>query len=280
MITVFCLLLGKLLFLLVVGYELLQRLRDRLNALAQRSYDLWRGDAARELHERRVLADCRSQLTKTPQHLVLVISPSDGCVDALLLKRIFGFALDVGVKHVSVYDKRTKDRGFVELADLCRSANEGSGRCFKWPPSPSKPESESRNGQNTNGYANGTNGSHFPQQLQLYQIDESDGHALIAEVCRELYEERETPKVQNLLSQKREALTEQISGMLAKRLGFEAPEPDLGIVFARQTCTFGLLPWHVRFTEFHTHPSGRYFDVETFASILCKYSRCEQRWGK
>lgn len=168
MITVLCRLLGKLLLLLVVGYELLQRLRDRLNALARRSYDLWRGDAARELHERRVLAECRSQLTKTPQHLVLVISPSDGYVDALLLRRIFGFALDVGVKHVSVYDKRTRGRGFVELAELCQSASEDGGRCFKWPPSPSKPESESRNGQKTNGYANGASGSHLNQkQLQV-----------------------------------------------------------------------------------------------------------------
>lgn len=114
---------------------------------------------------------------------------------------------------------------------------------------------------------------------QLYQISAADGHALIADVCRELYEERNSEVVQNLLSQKREALTEQINSMLTKRLGYVAPEPDLGIIFARQTCTYGVLPWHVRFTEFHTHPSGRYFNVETFANILSKYSRCEQRWG-
>lgn len=277
MIEVLCLLLGRILLLLVGGYELMWRLRERLNALAVRSYDLWRSKAAREAHERRVLADCRSQLTKTPQHLVLVISPVDAGVDAVLLSRIFDFALDVGIKHVSLYDRRTKGRGYVDVADLCRSTNADTGSCLKWPPvaSPSKLENQPKNGQKTNGYVNG---SHSPQ-LQLHQISASDGHALIADVCRELYEDRKTELVQSLLKQKREALTEQISDMLSKRLGFEAPEPELGIVFARQTCTYGLLPWHARFTEFHTHPSGRHFDVETFASILCKYSRCEQRWG-
>lgn len=281
MIEVLCLLLGKILLLLIGGYELIWRLRERLNTLVVRwSYDLWRSKAARELHERCVLADCRSQLTKTPQHLVLVISPKDSGVDAVLLKKIFDFALDVGIKDVSLYDRRTKNRGYVDLADLCRSSSEDSGSCLKWPPSssPSKSENQPRNGQKPNGYVNGANGSHSPQ-LQLHQISASDGHALIADVCRELYESRETEEVQNLLKQKREALTEQISGMLNKRLGFEGPEPELGIVFARQTCTYGLLPWHVRFTEFYTHPSGRLFDVETFANILCKYSRCEQRWG-
>ncbi|XP_037710099.1 dehydrodolichyl diphosphate synthase complex subunit NUS1 [Drosophila subpulchrella] len=281
MIEVLCLLLGRILLLLVGGYELIWRLRERLNALVVRwSYDLWRSGTARELHERRVLADCRSQLTKTPHHLVLVISPMDAGVDAVLVRKIFDFALDVGIKHVSLYDRRSKGQGYVELAEICRSTSEEQGSCFKWPPIPSasKSDSQPKNGQKTNGYVNGANGSHSPQ-LQLYQISASDGHALIADVCRELYEGRETPEVQNLLKQKREALTEQITGMLNKRLGFEAPEPDLGIVFARQTCTYGLLPWHVRFTEFHTHPSGRHFDVETFANILSKYSRCEQRWG-
>ncbi|XP_016972061.2 dehydrodolichyl diphosphate synthase complex subunit NUS1 [Drosophila rhopaloa] len=281
MIEVLCLLLGRILLLLIGGYELIWRLRERLNALVVRlSYDLWRSAAARELHERRVLTDCRSQLTKTPQHLVLVISPTDAGVDAVLLRRIFDFALDVGIKHVSLYDRRTKDKGYVDLADICRSSSEEQGGSFKWPPtsSPSKAENPPKNGEKTNGYVNGANGSHSTQ-LQLYQISAADGHALIADVCRELYEGRETPVVQNLLKQKREALTEQISDMLNKRLGFVAPEPELGIVFARQTCTYGLLPWHVRFTEFHTHPSGRHFNVETFANILSKYSRCEQRWG-
>ncbi|XP_052854521.1 dehydrodolichyl diphosphate synthase complex subunit NUS1 [Drosophila gunungcola] len=280
MIEVLCLLLGRILLLLIGGYELIWRFRERLNALVVRwSYDYWLSPTARDLHERRVLADCRSQLTKTPQHLVLVISPMDTGVDAVLLRRIFNYALDVGIKHVSLFDRRSKDKGYVDLADLC----ENQGSSFKWPKpptpnSPSKVENSPKNGQKTNGYVNGANGSHSTQ-LQLYQISAADGHALIADVCRELYEKRETPMVQNLLQQKREALTEQITEMLDKRLGFVAPEPELGIIFARQTCTYGLLPWHVRFTEFHTHPSGRHFDVETFANILSKYSRCEQRWG-
>jgi len=166
MIEVLCLLLGRILLLLVGGYELIWRLRERLNALVVRwSYDLWRSGTARELHERRVLADCRSQLTKTPQHLVLVISPMDTAVDAVLVRKIFDFALDVGIKHVSLYDRRSKDQGYVELAEICRTTSEEQGSCFKWPPIPSasKSESQPKNGQKTNGYVNGANGSHSTQ---------------------------------------------------------------------------------------------------------------------
>ncbi|KAH8298100.1 hypothetical protein KR018_006831 [Drosophila ironensis] len=284
-----CQVLGRLLLLLVACYDLLLRLHERANAVTRHwlSYDRWRSPAARELHERRVLAECRSQLTKQPQHLVLVISPAEPYVDAQLLRRIFGFAWALGVHYVSVFDRRPRGGGFVELAEIggVSQGSDGRGNCFKWSPQEThkrpEQEAEPKNGQKTNGYANGGgNSSHSNQQLQLYQISASDGHALIADVCRELYEERETAMVQDLLKQKREALTEKITDMLAKRGGFVAPEPELGIIFAGQTCTFGLLPWHVRFTEFHTHPSGRHFGVETFANILSKYSRCEQRWGK
>lgn len=169
MIEVLCLLLSRLLLLLIGGYELLWLLRERLNAFVSWSYDLWRSGAARELHERRVLTECRSQLTKTPQHLVLVISPSDHYVDSVLLRRIFGFALEVGVQHVSVYDRRAKGGGYVELAELCQpSSEEEHGSHFKWPAKPKKSESAPINGQKTNGYVNGAaEGSSCSNQLQV-----------------------------------------------------------------------------------------------------------------
>lgn len=90
---------------------------------------------------------------------------------------------------------------------------------------------------------------------------------------------RKTNEVQELLKDRR-ALTDGIDTLLNKRLGFAVTEPELCIVFSRQTCTYGLLPWHARFTEFHTHRTGQYFGPKEFSQVLYKYARCEQRWGK
>ncbi|XP_022226522.1 dehydrodolichyl diphosphate synthase complex subunit NUS1 [Drosophila obscura] len=278
MIEVICILLGKLLLLLVGAYELVRRLHQQFHALVRGSYDFCRGKDARERHERRLLADCKASLTKVPQHLVLIIAPDDYYVDAGRLNSIFGYALAIGIKHVSVYDRREKKHGYVELDALCQPREDSNGRCYSWLAGPVHHKTNGHtNGHKKNGYANGVNGTHLPQ-LQVYRIRPADCHALIADVCRDLYAIRETPLVQGLL-QKRESLTEEITLRLAQRLDYEAPDPDLGIIFAHQTCTYGLMPWHVRFTEFHTHPSDRYFNVESFTKVLYRYSRCEQRWG-
>ncbi|KAL7740258.1 hypothetical protein ACLKA6_014520 [Drosophila palustris] len=246
------------------------------------SYDYWQCDS----HHHHELLERATELQKLPQHLVLVIAPEDRYVDAALLKRIFGYAQIIGIPYLSVYDTRTPKNGYVDLSRFCQTSGNES-RCFLWPPSQQSKEQRQQvqlNGCKTvhsNGTTNGnaSNGAKHYAQLQVYQIGTADGHALIADVCRELYENRSTPQVQELLKE-RQALTDGISAMLSKRLGFVVPEPELGIIFSRLTCIYGLLPWHVRFTEFHTHRSGCYFDAKSFAKVLYKYARCEQRWGK
>ncbi|XP_017859611.1 PREDICTED: dehydrodolichyl diphosphate synthase complex subunit nus1 [Drosophila arizonae] len=271
-----CQLLGHLLIICIAAFDLLQQLWVRLHALASRSYDYLQCD------QRAFLDSALRGLEKLPKHLVLVVGPDDCYVDVALLKRIFSYAQIVGIPYLSVYDTRTQGNGYVDLSLFCQ-LDEKSERCFHWPSSSQAKEQKLiQNGHkiNQNGTSNGyaSNGAH-QKQLQVYQITRADGHALIADVCRELYESRKSVQVQAMLEE-RQKLTNGINGMLNKRLGYAVPEPELGIVFSRQTCTYGLLPWHVRFTEFHTHRSGSYFDAKSFAQVLYKYARCEQRWGK
>ncbi|XP_034472293.1 dehydrodolichyl diphosphate synthase complex subunit nus1 [Drosophila innubila] len=279
MMQLLSILIGRLLFMLIAICELLQQLWLRLHALARRSYDYWQCDYHHELFERTM-----HELQKLPQHLVLVIAPDDRYVDATLLKRIFSYAQIVGIPYLSVYDTRTPKNGYVDLSRFCQSSG-NENKCYLWPSQQVKEQKQVQlNGCKTvvsNGTTNGSasNGTKHYAQLQVYQIGTADGHALIADVCRELYENRKTPQVQELLKE-RQALTEGISARLNKHLGFAVPEPELGIIFSRLTCIYGLLPWHVRFTEFHTHRSGSYFDAKSFAKVLYKYARCEQRWGK
>lgn len=57
------------------------------------------------------------------------------------------------------------------------------------------------------------------------------------------------------------------------------PDPDLAIYFGNVCCTYGLLPWHIRLTEFINLPSQSTLTVNTFLYALCKYAKCEQRFG-
>lgn len=282
MIRLLSIIIGRLLFIILATYEVFLQLWHRLHAIAHKSYDYWQSD----YHHHELFERTMHELQKLPQHLVVVVAPDDRYVNASLLERIFRYAQIVGIPYLSVYDTRTHRNGYVDLSRFCESKGNEKSRSYLWPPQKTndKEQKAKLNGFKpviSNGTTNGnaSNGVKHYAQLQVYQIGSADGHALIADVCRELYENRKTPQVQELLKE-RQALTDGISERLNKRLGFVIPEPELGIIFSRLTCIYALLPWHVRFTEFHTHRSGSYFDAKSFTKVLYKYARCEQRWGK
>ncbi|KAH8378434.1 hypothetical protein KR093_011346 [Drosophila rubida] len=272
MMQLLCLWIGQLLLMLVASYELLQQLCRRLQAFAHRSYDYWQCDQQQQ-NNRLLFERTIRELEKLPKHLVLVIGSDERYVNASQVQRIFGYARLVGIPYVSVYDARSPQHGYVDISQFCRQSA-SNNRIYLWSPQQQKQQKE-QNGFNKTINANGRTCT----ELQVFQIRATDGHALIAQMCRELYVNRGTAEVQTLLA-KRELLSEKLDERLNKQLGFPVPEPELGIVFSAVTCTFGLLPWHARFTEFHTHPSGRHFDAQCFAQLLYKYARCEQRWGK
>lgn len=57
------------------------------------------------------------------------------------------------------------------------------------------------------------------------------------------------------------------------------PDPELAIYFGDICCTFGLLPWHIRLTEFVNVETQRALTIHTFLETLFKYAKCEQRFG-
>ena len=58
------------------------------------------------------------------------------------------------------------------------------------------------------------------------------------------------------------------------------PDPDMMVRFGRASSNMGFLPWQVRLTEIHDHPSHRHCGKRDFDSLLLKYSNCQQRFGK
>lgn len=57
-------------------------------------------------------------------------------------------------------------------------------------------------------------------------------------------------------------------------------DPDLGLFFDDVCCTFGLLPWQLRLTEFIKVKFYSTINVNQFLDALYSYSKCEQRFGK
>lgn len=57
-------------------------------------------------------------------------------------------------------------------------------------------------------------------------------------------------------------------------------DPELGLYFDDACCTFGLLPWQLRLTEFFNVKFHSTINVTHFLDALYSYSKCEQRFGK
>ncbi|XP_073827486.1 transport and golgi organization 14 [Musca autumnalis] len=297
-----CRYLWQILHFLFSLYEVCQWVRLRIIAFALWSYDLCQTQTKRQQKEHDFLKKCKRQLSKIPKHLNLIIGPdANGEINEELLTRLFTYALYVNIECVSFYDTRSsssdKNTKAISLGKLkCPNGAWKSKSLDDHRTIWISASNEISNGVNhsngciptalangcsktTNGHITTANGSkHENTSLLIYQIQSKDNHSLIADVCRDLFRQRQTDEIKQLL-QHRTQLTERIDAELKQKLE-NLSEPELSIVFSETLCIYGTLPWHTRFTEFQRYPSGKYFDAESFAKILYTYSRCEQRWGK
>ncbi|XP_065357732.1 uncharacterized protein Tango14 [Calliphora vicina] len=294
--------LWQLLHNIISLYEFCLWLRLRIIAFTLWSYDLCRSQAEREQNENDFLQQCKKHLNKIPKHLNLIIGPENTQVNDELLTRIFSYALYMNINCISYYDTRytnPKNSSKTHLTVLEKlNCPKGWKRknldihhavwyvCKDETSNGIKPQMNGVNGISKPSKSSVTNG-HLPNSsiselektsLEIYEIRPQNNRSLIAQICRDLFKQRHTTEIQNLLKE-RTSLTERLSQELSQHLG-NLTEPELSIIFDENVCTFGMLPWHTRFTEFHQHANGQHFDVKTFAHILYRYSRVEQRWGK
>ncbi|XP_054744597.1 dehydrodolichyl diphosphate synthase complex subunit nus1 [Anastrepha obliqua] len=289
-------LMWLVLYILASIYETFCYLKLRLQAFILWSYDLWHSSAAITRRDRAFLQSCKAELTKLPQHLNLIIGPDPlVSVSEAVVGRILLYAQIIGIECVSLYDVR-ENMGHIVLERVFMSQDafwrELQPNQYEWglrecpSKAPIKYESDSngcaRNGT-TSENGNVCNGDAYHNKIQtplkIYQVTEQDNRPLIVKICRKLFQERKTSNVQNILGD-RKKLEQYISDEVAQHMQWKFVDPELSIIFNRDTCTFGMLPWQTRFTEFHTFETGRCVNAESFAKVLYKYSKCEQRWGK
>nr|XP_014103131.1 dehydrodolichyl diphosphate synthase complex subunit NUS1 [Bactrocera oleae] len=287
-------LMWLVLHILVNVYETLHFLFLRFQATLLWSYDLQYNSTTITRRDRAFLQRCKAELTKLPRHLNIIIGTDPlARVNESVVARILLYAQIIGIDCVSLYDVRSELDGHILKEKLCKSSksywNELQHNHFEWGLDVYTPETKDlkTNGCMENG-VHSDNGSVYngdvyqkkaPVYLKIYNISGVDNQSLIAKICRELFQQRESSKVQNLLADRKQ-LEQHISDELAKHIQWNCVDPELSIIFNRDMCTFGMLPWQTRFTEFHTFETGRYVNVESFIKLLYKYSKCEQRWGK
>lgn len=58
------------------------------------------------------------------------------------------------------------------------------------------------------------------------------------------------------------------------------PDPNLVFYTGPLCCTNGLLPWHIRLTEFVQLSVDNNISVDSYLDALRKYNKCDQRFGK
>ncbi|XP_067626007.1 uncharacterized protein Tango14 [Eurosta solidaginis] len=284
-------------------YEAVYFIYLRLQTLLHWSYDFRHSSAEIRNRDRTLLQKCKDELTKIPRHLNLIIGPDPrGNINDTVVERILSYALVVGIEWVSIYDVRSESMGRIELDKICatRKTNwkELRPNQYEWRPTENA-SIVTKSHTKTLSYSNGvlmngavsdkrsmSNGDachshrHIHEHLKIYQLSEQDNRPLLAKICRELFKQRNTPNVQNLLDNRKQ-LEQYITDELAKYMHWEKiVDPELSIIFNTFTCTYGVLPWQTRFTEFHTFETGRCINAENFVKVLYRYSKCEQRWGK
>lgn len=226
-----------------------------------------------------MIESTKKYLTKTPVHLAVILGTE--LPDFHALSKIIMWCLSAGIQHVSFYDhkgilaqfcfyflgmpKILIQLQFLLLGILVANNSKIYDYLTNW-----KKETDKICWNiNTNGthgqivYKNG-----LKKELSVNFLSPTDCQLKISEVCRELAANKQIHVDQINI----EYLDDKFSEFLH-------PDPDLAIYFGDVCCTYGLLPWHIRLTEFISISTQKTMTIKTFLHTLFTFSKCEQRFG-
>jgi len=212
----------------------------------------------------------RSQLQKCPVHVAFVVN-EPGDLDVTRLAALVAWCFETGINNVSLYDAggRVKRLQNDLVTSLASSRSQTS-----------KSRVRLRNKEKAEVFD-------LSAGRQLRDLDHGDMEC-VAEVSLLSAEDGKADVSSAAASLAADVASgdldpssisvEAVSSRLRTNRGM--PDPDLMVRFGRTSSNMGFLPWQVRLTEIYDHPSHRHIDRGDFNSILLKFSRCEQRFGK
>ncbi|CAG9133600.1 unnamed protein product [Plutella xylostella] len=198
------------------------------------------------------------QLRKKLHHLVMLSDTDQHSLDDLAF--IVIWSLLVGIPYVTFYDItgdliENEQKFFLEV----EKRKKGIPGFIKWSKMP-----------DLNGFSNGTQ----PHTVNVNIFSYDDGQPKIAECIRKIAL-KELPCDSSSDEFTAQELDKSLSLMYTS-----IPEPDLALYTGSSCRTFGLLPWQIRLTEFIKLSEDSSINVSDFLGALCKYNKCDQRYGK
>jgi len=212
-------------------------------------------DRSNLLNDKCLIERNKNHLDKIPVHLAVILANEPPNFETL--SKIIFWGLSAGIKNISFYDhKGTLVTKHYELYDHLTKWKNDTDK-IAW-------------NANKNGlcgsqivYKNG-----FKKELTVNFLSPDDGKLKISEICRSIATNNEITVDQINMDYLSEKFAEIIQ-----------PDPDLAIYFGEICCTYGMLPWHIRLTEFIAGKTQQNFTVDKFLGTLYMYAKCEQRFG-
>lgn len=250
-------------------YSLLERLLQafrrfqtrRTESFRKEHDDSWENRLARESAS--VEYGVRG-LTKVPAHLVVMLGPE--LPDYRQLARFICWGLAAGVGHVSFYDhrgtlKRNHHRVLEHMVRLPRADSDQIVWTAQLKPGlPIPPR---------NGYRR--------RLVVCFFGPQEDGRGQLVKTTRTIGQELRDGRIASP-----EDITIETVDRKQRDYFRDVPDPDLAVYYGAVCCTYGLLPWQIRLTEFvQVHaPSLRDTGPAHLLDCLFRFAKCEQRFGK
>ncbi len=214
-----------------------------------------------------------SLLTKLPSHIAFAVS--ERCVSFFDLANLVAWSLAAGIPNVSLYDHDGKIKaGRTELMAAFRaqeSLDAETRRSVSWRCGGGGTSGDHGDYSSMTTNGNGTGRTRGLRNVSLLSVE--DGRGDIVRAAR---------KLAGRVS-RGELAAEEIDQVAVER-HLEAnegmPDPDVLVRIGPAESNMGFLPWQIRLTEIHQMESLEDVRWSDLFTVLIKFSRCEQRFGK
>ncbi|XP_053213257.1 dehydrodolichyl diphosphate synthase complex subunit NUS1-like [Panonychus citri] len=217
------------------------------------------------------LDSLKFNLIKLPHHIVFVVNFNDNLLTINDVASLVTWSIKLGINNISLYDSE----GFLisYLSDLENHISQQLNSNY-----PLKFRGDQQNGSTRHNII--FHCDYSSSKVRVLSL--LDSKAIMAMVLKEMIKhDSDRRKLEDTNGDDNcdtQISPEKVDQLLFSKL--HLPDPDLAILCGPTPCLFGLLPWHIRLTEFIHLPIFGKLIQQDFISVISRYTKCEQRFGK
>ncbi|XP_058444458.1 dehydrodolichyl diphosphate synthase complex subunit Nus1 [Malaya genurostris] len=204
------------------------------------------------------------KLDKIPSHLAVVLGPEIPNYE--LLAQFIHWGLAAGIGYVSFYDhKGILKANYHRMLDYVRQRPRDDSEQIVWTPNlkPTERALPPRNG--------------YRHRVVVSFFDPEDGQKQLLAATRTVTDRLRAGSISTAAD-----VTVELVDQIIQDSNYHIPDPELAVYFGAICCTYGMLPWQIRLTEFIPLEAPSLAEVTEahFLNCLFRYAKCEQRFGK